>query len=615
MSEEIKYSMGWKPSLPDIRDFRLQAKQCGPLPDAVDLRKEFPGVWEQLSLNSCHDSHTEVLTSGGWKLFSDCNDEDLLASVDQMTKKIIFEKPKKLIKFKYTGEMFYNKNKSLDFLLTPDHEMVVRKWDNKSRTLKKESEKIKIKDIGWYSGLINSVNYSGNLSDNENIINIDGKFFYSVKGIENHKYKKYRTDLKIRLEDWMQFIGIYLAEGTMLTYSKRRNYNKIQLAASKERERAFISNLLKRMEIKSPNIKDRFTFQNSRIYKELEKLGLNRIKAPFKFIPKFIFLLPPEQIDNFLLGYFMGDGSKCKDNGNCYHTSSEKMADELQLLIFLSGRWATIHKQNSRTSKLKDGRFIKSKHDIFTVLEWKGKSLAINRKKHITKVNYDGFVYCAEMPTYHTLVTRRNKKILISGNCTANAAASLVRHTLKKDGAQNADEHLSRLFLYYATREQDNSVKFDQGATFRDTFKALARIGICAEECWPYMVDKVKVKPGARAYKDANKRMAKNYFAVPQSEESLKQCLAEGYGFVFGFAVYESFVKSDVKTSGNVPIPNTKERVLGGHAVTCVGYTPTHFIIRNSWGSSWGDKGHCYMPMEFILHPSISMDFWTLRQI
>ena len=29
----------------------------------------------------------------------------------------------------------------------------------------------------------------------------------------------------------------------------------------------------------------------------------------------------------------------------------------------------------------------------------------------------------------------------------------------------------------------------------------------------------------------------------------------------------------------------------GGHAVSIVGYTPDHFIVRNSWGTSWGDRG------------------------
>jgi hypothetical protein len=35
-------------------------------------------------------------------------------------------------------------------------------------------------------------------------------------------------------------------------------------------------------------------------------------------------------------------------------------------------------------------------------------------------------------------------------------------------------------------------------------------------------------------------------------------------------------------------------RIRGGHCVALVGYTSDHFIVRNSWDTSWGDKGYAY---------------------
>lgn len=39
--------------------------------------------------------------------------------------------------------------------------------------------------------------------------------------------------------------------------------------------------------------------------------------------------------------------------------------------------------------------------------------------------------------------------------------------------------------------------------------------------------------------------------------------------------------------------------VQGGHAVCLVGYTDKHFIVRNSWGTGWGDKGFAYATNDY----------------
>lgn len=43
--------------------------------------------------------------------------------------------------------------------------------------------------------------------------------------------------------------------------------------------------------------------------------------------------------------------------------------------------------------------------------------------------------------------------------------------------------------------------------------------------------------------------------------------------------------------------PDTKR---GGHAVCVVGYTPDYFIVRNSWGDAWGDKGFAYAWSDYF---------------
>ena len=41
--------------------------------------------------------------------------------------------------------------------------------------------------------------------------------------------------------------------------------------------------------------------------------------------------------------------------------------------------------------------------------------------------------------------------------------------------------------------------------------------------------------------------------------------------------------------------------VRGGHAVCIVGYTADRFIVRNSWGTGWGDGGFAYVTDSYVL--------------
>ena len=58
----------------------------------------------------------------------------------------------------------------------------------------------------------------------------------------------------------------------------------------------------------------------------------------------------------------------------------------------------------------------------------------------------------------------------------------------------------------------------------------------------------------------------------------MKDCISSGYPFVFGFSVYESFETDEVAKTGIMPMPQKNEKVLGGHAVSAVGFNDKYFI-------------------------------------
>ena len=133
---------------------------------------------------------------------------------------------------------------------------------------------------------------------------------------------------------------------------------------------------------------------------------------------------------------------------------------------------------------------------------------------------------------------------------------------------------------------------------------------------WPYQISKFAVKPPQTCYTFSLKNEITSYLSIDNTNiTALKSCLAAGYPFVMGFSVYESFESEEVATTGILPMPHPNESQLGGHAVVGVGYDDATqmFIIRNSWGKSWGQHGYFMMPYAYITNSGLADDFWTIR--
>lgn len=201
---------------------------------------------------------------------------------------------------------------------------------------------------------------------------------------------------------------------------------------------------------------------------------------------------------------------------------------------------------------------------------------------------------------------------LTLGSCTANALCCALGVLEIKHKDTYTD--LSRLMLYYDEREIEGAINSDHGAQIRDGIKSLADRGVCKETLWPYDISKWNIKPTDQAYNEAVEYEILEYQRINTLDE-MKQCLADGYPFVFGFAVYESFESPKVAKTGIVPMPSSNEKSLGGHAVLAVGYDDTKqmFLVRNSWGNGWGIGGYFWMPYQYLNDRKLSDDFWTIR--
>jgi C1A family cysteine protease len=196
------------------------------------------------------------------------------------------------------------------------------------------------------------------------------------------------------------------------------------------------------------------------------------------------------------------------------------------------------------------------------------------------------------------------------GACTGNGWAAAVEFLRMKQGL--ADFTPSRLFIYYNERVIEGEVSTDAGASISNGAHVVSTQGCPPETDWPYDITKFADDPPQAAFQDGLKHLALQVQQVSQDLTSMKEVLATGLPIVIGFTVYESFESSTVASTGMVPMPGHHEKQVGGHCVVLVGYDDSQsmFIVRNSWGTSWGMAGYFMMPYAYLTNPRLSSDFW-----
>lgn len=227
--------------------------------------------------------------------------------------------------------------------------------------------------------------------------------------------------------------------------------------------------------------------------------------------------------------------------------------------------------------------------------------------------------------------------------CAISVAVEVYLHNENQPFIFNTNDktikslNASQMFIYYNERVMENKVDLNEPVFIRDGFISLFNNGTCSDLLWPYpettLPNNIKAlvesgttqevmqalnqalaehetelhaiitqKPSIEANNQAQEHKISRYcsLSIDDGLAELKLSLSKGIPFVFGMMVPKSFYITP--KNGMMPPPAKDEARLGGHALLAVGYDDEKqvFIVRNSWGEEFGDKGYCYIPYDFF---------------
>jgi len=369
--------------------------------DGGTLNVDYTSIQHPPLHSQCYSKDTELLTvNEGWKPIKDVKKGESVWTLNPKTKNMEFGTVTETIKQKEDKAVsLSNKQHSFDMLVSENHPYFGYKrvdHEAKPRT-------------------------------------IEPKFYDSIKDLPKEEFRFYTssewvgnspTTIKlgnkdIKTEDYCKFMGYYLSEGS--TSKRKPKGYQISIAQEKYLQEMY-DDIVKMGFDKVCLGKDKIWIFDQSVAEDLLRHG----KSFEKFVDERIKMLSPIYLRVFLDAFRMGDGSikKAKNwkGGNfedsiTYFTSSKRLADDLGEMIIKSGKAVSYGFEKKKGIKqiFKNGTYTIN-HDIWIIRELTSKYKMLKNIQTKT-IDYNDYVYDVEVDKNHTLLTRRNGRVIWGSNC------------------------------------------------------------------------------------------------------------------------------------------------------------------------------------------------------
>lgn len=358
----------------------------------------------------CLSLDTEILTDKGFITYDKMTSDTLVASV--VDGKIVYRKPTKIIHKDYCGKMYEFKSKDLALKVTENHKMLV-----------------KHRNSGCYKDMLSQSLFAMPNEQRYNTLQIP------VAPIQD------KADYPIS-DELIKQCGWFITEG-WINFDKRYNSKRYCFGQSiKSLKYSEIQAMVKKLGL-NPYIytrKDGLTYwvyhkKDNALFDSLLADGIHRI--PRKWLNDFSL----RQLRLLLDTLMYGDGTITR---NTYHTASYDLAHDFQELA---------HKCGIKTSIRKSG-------EMYNCYLMQGDCTRI---KEVSVTDYNGKVWCVNVDNGY-IVTRRNDKIAVTGNCDS---WSLAVWGCMDEGVVNETETVNRDSLMGKSRNEQSFYRAISGFTAR----------------------------------------------------------------------------------------------------------------------------------------------------
>lgn len=336
----------------------------------------------------CYSSDTEVLSENGWVYWPEVSENTILAAYDTKTGIVNFEAPSAVQHWDYEGKMYHLEGQSLDFLVSPDHRMIV------------QSRK---KDGIWSNTYVITA---------EEVFNKPVRYITTANlSISN------RCSIDVLLDNpvFWALIGFWIGDG-----DKRTSRNTLRFHLRLPKKINYLESICAELGLEF------YSTENDRYVVSYPNIG-NWMKTNclsqdgWKKIPGNYLRMEKDCFINLLDGLKNSDGTVRRKVWS-YSTTSKVLADQLQALASVNDCKFTLCVEERENENHNDLYILRMTNRYYPRVELSQNTRS--RTYNEQWVEYKGQIHCATVST-GALIVRRNGKVSICGNCLEHPAITL----------------------------------------------------------------------------------------------------------------------------------------------------------------------------------------------